>query len=130
MERDARNGRSIGHRSINYETIESIDRRFHRSSSIYRERDNFAWREFVKALARAIGEASSFAGRSTPREQDSWRNSCNWLHFGSETTKEVSSCTSNGVTVVLKILVSHLSHWIPSRTERERVFSSVTRRGI
>lgn len=78
------------------------------------------WRE---QLARQ----SSFVGRSTPREQDSWRNSCNWLHFGSETTKEVSSCTSNGVTVVLKILVSHLSHWIPPRTERKRVFSSAAR---
>ena len=81
------------------------------------------WRE---QLARR----GSFAGRSTPREQDSWRNSCNWLHFGSETTKEVSSCTSNGVTVVLKILVSHLSHWIPSHAERKRVFSIARERNL
>lgn len=102
---------------------DSIDDSTGCSSSRYRERDNSARREFVKALARAIGEASSFAGRSTPREQVSWRSSCNWLYFGSETTKEVSSCTSNGVTVVLKILVSHfVPSRIPSRTERERVF--------
>lgn len=113
----------IGHRLLitrNNRENDSIDGC---SSSRYREPDNSARREFVKALARAIGEASSFAGRSTPREQVSWRSSCNWLHFGSETTKEVSSCTSNGVTVVLKILVSRfVPSRIPSRTERERVF--------
>lgn len=47
----------IGHRSIDHETIDKIDRRRSTVLPRYRERDNSAWREFVKALARAIGEA-------------------------------------------------------------------------
>lgn len=116
----------IGHRPIDHETIDKIDRRRSTVLPRYRERDNSAW-NLSKRWREQLARQSSFVGRSTPREQDSWRNSCNWLHFGSETTKEVSSCTSNGVTVVLKILVSHLSHWIPPRTERKRVFSSAAR---